>query len=104
MVPSEKYAILLRWAGLYEDQELYSQMESKLLLVVADDRWNKGEQLAIQVERNYVDKGLDHVLALYRFDSGFATDGPLPARAGSITARDGTRRPYATSCTPSCCR
>jgi len=73
VVPSEKYAILLRWAGLYEDQELYSQMEAKLLLVVADDRWSKGEQLAIQVERNYVDKGLDHVLALYRFDSSFAT-------------------------------
>ena len=74
MVPSEKYAILLRWAALYEDQELYNQMEAKLLLVVGDDRWSQGEQLAIQVERNYVDKGLDHVLGLYRFDSGFATE------------------------------
>jgi tetratricopeptide (TPR) repeat protein len=74
MVPSEKYAILLSWAGLYEDQELYSQMEAKLLLVVADDRWSRSEQLVIQVERNYVDKGLDHVLSLYRFDSGFATE------------------------------
>lgn len=72
-VPSQKYDILLRWADLYEDQEMYNQMETKLLLVVADDRWSQGEQLAIQVERNYVDKGLDHVLALYRFDSGFAT-------------------------------
>jgi len=73
VVPSQRYDILLRWAGLYEDQEMYSQMETKLFLVVADDRWSQGEQLAIQVERNYVDKGLDHVLALYRFDSAFAT-------------------------------
>ncbi len=73
VVPAQKYEILLRWAGLYEDQERYSQMESKLLLVIADDRWSQSEQLAIQVERNYVDKGLDHVLGLYRFDSGFAT-------------------------------
>jgi tetratricopeptide (TPR) repeat protein len=73
VVPAEKYDILLRWAGLYEDQEMYSQMEAKLFLVIADDRWSQGEQLAIQVERNYVDKGLDHVLALYRFDSAFAT-------------------------------
>lgn len=72
-VPAVKYDILYRWAGLYEDQELYSKMESKLLVVVADDRWSQSEQLPVQVERNYVDKGLDHVLALYRFDSLFAT-------------------------------
>jgi tetratricopeptide (TPR) repeat protein len=72
-IPAEKYDILYRWAGLYEDQELYSKMESKLLAIVADDRWSQGEQLPVQVERNYVDKGLDHVLALYRFDSGFST-------------------------------
>jgi tetratricopeptide (TPR) repeat protein len=73
VIPDEKYDILNKWAGLYEDQELYSLMESKLLMIVAEDRWNQGEQLPIQVERNYVDKGLDHVLALYRFDSRFAT-------------------------------
>ncbi|MCX7030263.1 MAG: hypothetical protein NTU62_09100 [Spirochaetes bacterium] len=73
VIPDEKYDILNKWAGLYEDQELYSLMESKLLMIVAEDRWSRGEQLPIQVERNYVDKGLDHVLALYRFDSRFAT-------------------------------
>ena len=72
-IPAEKYRILSRWAGLYEDQELYRLMESKLLLIIADDRWSRGEQLPVQVERNYIDKGLDHVLSLYRFDSGFAT-------------------------------
>ena len=71
-IPAGKYDILLRWAGLYEDQEQYNAMESKLLMVVADDRWSRGEQLPLQVERNYVDKGLDHVLSLYRFDSVFA--------------------------------
>jgi hypothetical protein len=30
--------------------------------------------LSLQVERNFVEKGLDHVLSLYRFDSQFATD------------------------------
>lgn len=71
--PSLAYTILQSWAGLYEDQEQYGKMEAKLLQIVADDRWYKGEQLAFQVERNFVEKGLDHVLALYRFDSGFAT-------------------------------
>jgi tetratricopeptide (TPR) repeat protein len=73
VIPEEKYDILYRWAELYEDQELYYDMESKLLMIVAEDRWNTSEQLPIQVERNYVEKGLDHVLALYRFDSRFAT-------------------------------
>jgi tetratricopeptide (TPR) repeat protein len=72
-IPAEKYDILLRWASLYEDQEQYSLMEKKLLQIVDDDRWSRGEQLPIQVERNYVEKGLDHVIALYRFDSRFAT-------------------------------
>jgi tetratricopeptide (TPR) repeat protein len=72
LIPESKYNILYRWASLYEDQELYSLMESKLLLIVKDDRWNTSEQLPVQVERNFVEKGLDHVLALYRFDSRFA--------------------------------
>ncbi len=72
VIPEAKYDILYRWAALYEDQELYSLMESKLLLIVAEDRWNTSEQLPVQVERNFVEKGLDHVLALYRFDSRFA--------------------------------
>jgi tetratricopeptide (TPR) repeat protein len=74
VVPEEKYDILYRWAGLCEDQQLYNDMESRLQLIVADDRWNTSEQLPIQVERNFVEKGLDHVLSLYRFDSRFATD------------------------------
>jgi tetratricopeptide (TPR) repeat protein len=72
VIPEAKYDILYRWAALYEDQELYSLMESKLLLIVAEDRWNTSEQLPVQIERNFVEKGLDHVLALYRFDSRFA--------------------------------
>lgn len=72
-IPAEQYDILYRWASLYEDQELYEPMERKLLQIVADDRWSRGDQLPVQVERNYLDKGLDHVLTLYRFDSTFST-------------------------------
>lgn len=72
-VSAEQYDILYRWASLYEDQEMYEPMERKLLQIVADDRWSRADQLQVQVERNYVDKGLDHVLTLYRFDSLFAT-------------------------------
>lgn len=71
-IPAEQYDILYRWASLYEDQEMYEPMERKLLLIVAGDTYHRGEQLPIQVERNYIDKGLDHVLVLYRFDSYFA--------------------------------
>ena len=72
-IPAEKYDILYRWAGLYEDQERYWDMVQKLQLIVADDRWHRNSLLPVQVDQNYVDKGLDHVLALYRFDSWFAT-------------------------------
>lgn len=72
-IPAEKYDILYRWAGLYEDQERYWDMVQKLQLIVADDRWRQNSLLPVQVDQNYVDKGLDHVLALYRFDSWFAT-------------------------------
>jgi tetratricopeptide (TPR) repeat protein len=73
VIPEQKYDILYRWAGLCEDQELYNDMESRLQLIVAGDRWSANEQLPVQVERNYVEKGLDHVISLYRFDSQFAT-------------------------------
>lgn len=72
-IPAEQYDILYRWASLYEDQEMYEPMERKLLQIVADDRWSRGDQLPFQVERNYLEKGLDHVLTLYRFDSTFST-------------------------------
>ena len=72
-IPAEKFDILYRWAGLYEDQERYWDMVQKLQLIVAEDQWHKNSLLPIQVDQNYVDKGLDHVLALYRFDSWFAT-------------------------------
>jgi hypothetical protein len=44
-----------------------------LQLIVADDQWLRNSLLPIQIDQNYVDKGLDHVLTLYRFDSWFAT-------------------------------
>ena len=72
VAPEDKYGILYRWAELCEDQELYNEMEVQLQRIVADDPYSKGEQLPVQVERNFVEKGLDHVLTLYRFDSRFA--------------------------------
>jgi len=74
LAPEDKYGILYRRAGLCEDQELYNELEVQLQRIVADDPYSTGEQLPVQVERNYVTKGLDHVLTLYRFDSRFATD------------------------------
>ncbi len=74
-IPSTKTDILYRIATLYEDQELYNQMETRLLAVLQDEATFSGPQSALlkdQVEKNYVNNGFDRVLTLYRFDSAFA--------------------------------
>ncbi len=74
-ISDSQYDVLYRMARLYESQELYKLMEDELTAVVADDRHfieTATSRMRTQIEKNYLEKGLDHVLLLYRFDSSFA--------------------------------
>jgi len=74
-IPDQQYEILYKLVNLFELQQLYKQMEDTLNLIVADDKrfqQTANLQLRAQLEKNYVDKGLDRVLVLYNFDDSFA--------------------------------
>jgi tetratricopeptide (TPR) repeat protein len=74
-ISDSQYDVLYKIARLYESQELYKLMEDRLVAIVADDKHfveTATSRLRTQIEKNYLDKGLDHVLLLYRFDPSFA--------------------------------
>jgi tetratricopeptide (TPR) repeat protein len=76
-VPAKKYDIQYRIAGIDEDQELYKLMEDTLLSILADDpNWAgaAGSRIRTQLESNYLTKGMNQVLKLYRFDASFAQE------------------------------
>lgn len=70
-----QYDVLYKLARLYESQELYKLMEDRLSAITNDDKHfseTSSSHLRTQIEKNYLEKGLDHVLLLYRFDQSFA--------------------------------
>jgi tetratricopeptide (TPR) repeat protein len=74
-IADSKYDVLYRLAHLFENQELYKLMEDRLAAIVADDRHfteTPNSQMKTQIEKNYLQKGLDHVLELYSFSDAFA--------------------------------
>lgn len=74
-IPDDQYAILYKLANLFELKQLYKQMEDTLNTIIADDRRfqeTPNQRLRAQVEKNYLEKGLDRVLVLYTFDDSFA--------------------------------
>jgi len=76
-IDDSKYDALYRLAHLYEGQELYKLMEDRLLTIVADDKHfaeTPNSRLRTQVEKNYFDRGIDHVLLLYSFSDAFASN------------------------------
>lgn len=76
-IPAARYDLLYKLAYLFEEQDLYKLMEDKLLVIIDDDKHfleTPTSQMRAQVERNYLEKGLDHVLLLYGFSDPFAVD------------------------------
>jgi tetratricopeptide (TPR) repeat protein len=74
-VVDDQYAILYKLANLFELQQLYNQMEDNLTRIVNDDRRfqeTPEQRLRTQLEKNYIEKGLDRVLTLYNFEDSFA--------------------------------
>ena len=70
-----QYDVLYKLARLYESQEMYKLMEDGLSTITNDDKHfveTSSSRLRTQIEKNYLEKGLDHVLLLYRFDQSFA--------------------------------
>jgi len=74
-VPETQYQVLYRLSDLYQSREMYSRMEDALLKVVADDKRFSdpgSDKLKSQIEKNYREKGIDHMLFLYQFSVPFA--------------------------------
>jgi len=74
-VPEEQYEILYKLAGLFEIRQAYKQMEDDLNRIVADDKKfqdTQAQHLRGQVEKNFLEKGLDRVLTLYSFQDSFS--------------------------------
>jgi tetratricopeptide (TPR) repeat protein len=79
-IPEEKYEISYKLAGIFEEQQQYRDMESRLLEIIAEDKaYNppKTSRLREQVVANFWKSDIDGVLKLYRFEQLF------PARAHS---------------------
>lgn len=76
-ISDSKYDVLYRLADLFKDQDLFKLMEDRLNAIVADDKHfqeTPNFQQRTQIERLFLEKGLDRVLTLYAFDDTFATE------------------------------
>jgi tetratricopeptide (TPR) repeat protein len=74
-ISDSQYDVLYKLARLHESQEMYKLMEDDLSAIVGDDKHfteTATSHLRTQIDKNYLDKGLDHVLLLYRFESSFS--------------------------------
>ncbi len=74
-IPEKQYEILYKLANLFELQQQYKQMEDTLDRIIVDDRHfqdTANQRIRTQVEKVFVEKGLDRVLVLYAFDDTFS--------------------------------
>ncbi len=70
-IPDEQYKVLYKLANLFEMQSLYKRMEDALSLIIVDDKRfldSTNIRLRSQVEKNFLEKGIDRVLVLYNFE------------------------------------
>ena len=70
-----QYEVLYKLADLYQDENMFNQMEGALLKIEADDKEFSGPDGARQrdqIKRNFTTKGIDRALFLYQFDVPFA--------------------------------
>ena len=74
-VADSQYIVLYKLARLFEGQESFRLMEDALLKVVADDtKYSDPANLYLrgQIEKNFLEKGIDHTLLLYQMSVPFA--------------------------------
>ncbi|HET6486537.1 MAG TPA: hypothetical protein VFH83_08970 [Spirochaetia bacterium] len=89
-IPDQQYGIMYKLANLFEIQQAYNQMEAELGQIVADDKRfqeTSTQHLRTQVEKNFVEKGLDRVLMLYDFEDSFSA--PAHSKLGWFYYRTG---------------
>ncbi len=89
-IPELQYEILYKLVNLFEMQQSYKLMEDGLDQIVADDKRFQDtatQHLRAQVEKNFIEKGLDRVLTLYNFDDSFAA--PAHSKLGWFYYRTG---------------
>jgi len=74
-IPEMQYDVLYKLAHIYETQELYKKMEDALIQITNDDSHfveSTTLKLRTQIEKNFLEKGLDRVLVLYAFEDSFS--------------------------------
>ncbi len=74
-VPEMQYEIQYKLANLFELQQQYKLMEDTLTAIVADDphfQDTATQRVRTQVEKVFVEKGLDRVLLLYTYTDTFS--------------------------------
>lgn len=89
-IPEAQYDILYKLANLFEIQQSYKSMEDMLNRIVSDDKRfqeSATQHLRTQVEKNFMEKGLDRVLFLYSFEESFSA--PAHSKLGWFYYRTG---------------
>lgn len=93
-IPEMQYEILYKLANLFELQQQYKQMEDTLSRIVADDprfQDTANQRLRSQVEKVFVERGLDRVLVLYTYEDRFSA--PAHSKLGWFYYRTGRFSP-----------
>ena len=89
-ISESRFTVLLKLANLYLAQQSYGLMEQSLLSIIAEDKHFADTltfKLRSQIEKNYLEKGLDRVFMLYVFDDQFAA--PAHSLLGWYAYRSG---------------
>ncbi len=76
-IPDERYRVLYKIASLYKLSEKYNKMEETYRKIVKDDPYysdSKYEKMKTSIYSNFINKGLDQVLTLYRFSQAFSLE------------------------------
>jgi len=74
-IPDERYRVLYKLASLYKLTKKYNKMEETYTTILRDDPYysdKKYEKLRDSIYKNFLNKGLDQVILLYRFDVPFS--------------------------------
>ncbi len=74
-IPDERYKVLYKLASLYKLTKKYNKMEETYTLILKDDAYyskKQYEKLRTSIYTNFLNKGLDDVILLYRFNIPFS--------------------------------
>ncbi len=74
-IPDEKYRVLYKLASLYRLTKKYNKMEETYTVILKDDPYysaNKYKKLRNSIYTNFLNRGLNQIIMLYRFNMPFS--------------------------------